>query len=1295
MAYSTARTIDTQQHCLLANGSYSVMVDATGAGFSRWRELAVTRWREDPTSNPWGTYLLLRDEENGAVWSVTQQPFGTRTPDDAVDFVPGRASFSRRHHSVHSVLEIAVAAAADVELRRLIVSNHGDHTRTLSLTTYTELVLGPIGADNAHPAFSKLFVQTAWDATHALLLATRRRRDDSTAQIWAAHALQVLGRPVDGGCSYETDRACWLGRERTLRDAQAMRPGMQLGNTTGCVLDPVFSLRQHFTLAPRESVTLLLWTRVADSRDGALALATQLADGDAATQLFAAARQYATALQTRADMDEALATRSTHWLGALLSNDPTQRAPAADLAYGHGGAPTLWAAGISGDRPIALVSVRDPEALTSVRDLLRAQRYWQQQHFAVDVVVLIRATGSPADAVPAALAPLLDQQHALLTQDAKAPRAELFVLREDAIDAGLCAGLLTVARVVLDPGIAPPARTAHAPVPDTATVMQTPIRATEVAGAAAAAPATTVEFANGCGGFVDGGRSYRVALKDDQSTPAPWINVIANPAFGFLVSAAGSGYTWSLNSQQNPLTPWPNDAVSDTPHEVLYLRDEDTGVLWSATALPIRVPGTTYTTTHGKGWTRFSHAAHDIALELTQCVPTDDSIKLSRLRLCNHSPRARHLAVTGYVEWALGANGTTPAPFVITARDDTTGALLARNPWRADFADRVAFIDLGGMQQSMSGDRRELLGALGNVAQPAALHSATPLSGRLGAGLDPCGALQTRVELPAHTELDLLFVLGDAADAASAQALITKYRHADFDAVLGAVTAQWNDVLDTVQVQTPDRALDILLNDWLLYQVTSCRLWARTAGYQASGAYGFRDQLQDVMALCVTRPDLAREHLLRAAGRQFAEGDVQHWWLPPNGQGIRTRISDDRIWLGYVATHYVTVTGDSAVLDETRPFLTGPAIADDATDAFFRPGAGSEAISVYEHCARGLDSSLTRGTHGLPLIGTGDWNDGMNNVGAQGRGESSWLGWLLLATIAALAPHASQRGERERVQRWLDYAAALRVALEQAWDGQWYRRGYYDDGTPLGSSASQECWIDTIAQSWSLLTGGPHPPRAAQAMAAVDRLLVDHPHQLARLFTPPFDHATENPGYIKGYPPGVRENGGQYTHGATWSIFAWAQLGDGERAADMFNMLNPIRHGDRAQAVQRYKVEPYVACADVYSVAPHIGRGGWTWYTGSAAWLYRAGLEALLGFQLRGDHLRLAPCIPKAWPGFTLTYRHRGRQHVTPYMIQVENPHGVCAGVTRITLDGKTLQPQADVALADDGATHTLQVTLG
>src|ERR1700674_4291848 len=1285
--------IATRRLCLLSNGAYSVMLSDPGPRFSRWRDLSVTRWREDVTRDHWGSYLLLRDEDSGAVWSATRQPFSAAAQDVAVNFSAGRAEFVRRDGALVSALEIAVAGDADTELRRLTLSNPSDEPRTLSLTSYTELVLGPVGADNAHPVFSKMFVQTAWDARHGLLLATRRRRANSEPEVWAVHALQVEGQPVDDTLQYETDRARFLGRCRTLRDAQAMQPGTALSNTTGCVLDPVFSLRQRVTVAPGASVRLLLWTRLADSREGALALTAQLDNANAAEQLFASAARYAAAELTRLGIDAAQDARFAHWLVGLLISDPRQRAAPEVLARGRGGSPRLWAAGISGDRPIMLLRLDNQADLPRAQELLLAQNDWRSKRLSVDVVLLDTATGADGDALHSALEALVSTQQAQLKADTAAVKAELFALRDSAINDDLRNGLITPARVLLDG--AEPARAANAPTPVTPRPPAT-IRASIPASATSTRTAGKLEFANGIGGFSRAGRAYQIHLDGERCTPAPWVNVIANPVFGFLVSAEGGGYVWSLNSQQNPITPWPNDPVSDSPHEVLYLRDEASGALWSATALPIRVIGAKYSTTHGKGWSRFSNDAHGIDLELTLCVPTADPLKLSRLHLCNRSARTRHLSITSYVEWALGANGTTPAPFVITSRDEQTGALFARNPWRSDFGGHVAFVDLAGQQHSMSGDRSEFLGSLGAVDRPVALRDNTPLSGRLGGALDPCGALQTRIELAPHTQIDLVFLLGDAASETEARALIAKYRMTDIEQVLAEVAAQWNDLLDTVQVRTPDRAMDIMLNDWLLYQVLSCRVWARTAYYQASGAYGFRDQLQDVMALCVSRPDLAREHLLRAAGRQFVEGDVQHWWLPPGGQGMRTRISDDRSWLAYVATHYVGVTGDAAVLDEVLPFLSGQAIADGATDAFFQPTESDQKGSVYEHCARALDSSLTRGVHGLPLIETGDWNDGMNAVGEQGRGESSWLGWFLLATITAFAPYAEQRGETERAKCWRDYAASMRDALEQAWDGQWYRRGYYDDGTPLGSHESEECRIDTIAQSWSVMAGAANPQHAAQAMASVDRLLVDHQHQIARLFTPPFDHSTENPGYIKGYPPGVRENGGQYTHGATWSIFAWARLGAGDRAGALFDLLNPTHHCDSAEAVTRYKVEPYVSCADVYSVAPHIGRGGWTWYSGSAAWLYRAGFEAVLGFQLCGDQLRIDPCIPKHWPGFQLTYQHRGQQHViTRYEITVENPGHVCHGLTRVELDGEALAATDAIALADDGQTHSLRVVLG
>ena len=728
-----------------------------------------------------------------------------------------------------------------------------------------------------------------------------------------------------------------------------------------------------------------------------------------------------------------------------------------------------------------------------------------------------------------------------------------------------------------------------------------------------------LQFFNGLGGFSPDGREYVTVLGPGQSTPAPWINVVSNPSFGFQVAVEGGGYTWSQNSRDNQLTPWSNDPVSDRPGEVLYVRDLDSGDLWTPTALPIRLEQAPYIVRHGRGYSRFEVVAQGIALELLQYVPLADSIKISRLTIRNISDRPRRLSVTAFAEWVLGLSRGASAPTVVTEHDAATGAIFARNPWNMHHGGRVAFADLGGRQTAWTADRGEFIGRNCTIDNPAALSAAIPLSQRVGAGLDPCAALQTTVELERDGTTEVVFFLGQAGDAAEARALIERYRAADLDAVHREVTGYWEETLGAVQVKTPDRAMDILLNGPLLYQTLACRYWARSAFYQASGAYGFRDQLQDVMSLAVARPELAREHILRAAARQFVEGDFQHWWFPPAGQGVRTRISDDRAWLATVAAHYIETTGDAAILDEKVPFLDGPALKPGEHDLYFQPSQADEAATLYEHCARGLDLSLETGVHGLPLMGTGDWNDGMNRVGEAGHGESVWLGWFFHGALTAFAPVASARNEPARAKAWKAHAEALARALDrEGWDGDWYRRGYYDDGTPLGSAESQECRIDSIAQSWAAMSGAGDRARAVQAMAALDRDLVHRGDRLALLFTPPFDKTALDPGYIKGYPPGIRENGGQYTHAAAWSIMGFAALGQGDKAAELFALVNPINHTSTRAGVLRYKVEPYVVAADVYSVAPHVGRGGWTWYTGSAGWLYRAGIEAILGLRIKG-----------------------------------------------------------------------------
>jgi cyclic beta-1,2-glucan synthetase len=676
-------------------------------------------------------------------------------------------------------------------------------------------------------------------------------------------------------------------------------------------------------------------------------------------------------------------------------------------------------------------------------------------------------------------------------------------------------------------------------------------------------------------------------------------------------------------------------------------------------------------------------------------VPLDSTVKISRLTVRNVSDRRRRLSVTAYAEWVLGTSREASAPFVATEIDASTGALLARNVW-AGAGSPVAFADLGGRQQSWTGDRREFIGRNGSLHAPAAIVAGRALSGAVGGGLDPCAALQSSIELAPGQAVEVVWLLGEAATSAEATALVAKWRTADLAAELATVRRFWADLLGAVTVRTPDASFDMLMNGWLTYQTLACRVWARAGFYQASGAYGFRDQLQDGLALTLAAPELTREHLLRAAARQFVEGDVQHWWLPATGDGVRTRISDDRAWLCYCVAEYVAATGDHAVLDERVPFLDGPPLRPGEADRFFLPSITSERATLFEHCALALDQSLAVGAHGLPLIGTGDWNDGMNRVGAEGRGESVWLGWFLHASLSRMALLADGRGEKLRAARWRTHAVALADALERdGWDGEWYRRGYYDDGTALGSVASTECRVDAIAQSWAVLSGAAPPERARRAMAAVDTLLVRRGAGLAVLFAPPFDRAPADPGYVKAYPPGIRENGGQYTHAAAWSVMAFAQLGDGDKAAEIFAMLNPVVRARTQAEALRYLVEPYAVAADVYSESPHEGRGGWTWYTGSASWLYRAGLESMLGCRVRGATLELDPCVPRSWPRFEVRLRRGASRHE----IAVENPTASRRGIVALWLDDEPLpftrgQP-ARVPLVDDGATHRVRVLLG
>jgi len=1275
---------------LLSNGRYAVMLTAAGAGYSRWRDIAVTRWREDTTRDNWGSFVFLRNTQSGYVWSAGAQPIGFDAEDDEVVFGEDHAEFTRRDGVLTTTTEILVSGEDDGEVRRVSLANSGRRTREVEFTSYAEVVLTTPAADNAHPAFAKMFVQTEYLAEFGALIATRRPRSRDEPQVWAAHFAVVEGEIV-ADPQYESDRARFLGRGRTVGTAAAIVDGRPLSNTAGTVLDPVFSLRLRVAVPPGKVARVAFWTVVASSRGELLTLIDKHHDRNAFDRARTLAWTQAQVQLRHLDIEAEEAADFQRLAAPILYADPRFRVPSDAIVRGAGSQSGLWPHGISGDLPIVLLRIDDVEDIAQVHQLLRAHEYWRMKRLGVDLVIVNERASSYMQDLQIAIETAVRSSQSRPRFGEELAQGSVTTLRADLMSIDARALLQSVARVVL--------HARRGPLADQlASLPQLPIRPppvrrqkhlTPVPPSTATPP--DLEFFNGLGGFDKDGREYVTILEAGHMTPAPWVNVIANPNFGFQVAAEGSGYTWAENSHENQLTPWSNDPVTDRTGEAIYVRDEETSDMWCATAQPAN-DGGTYVARHGHGYSRFEHRANGIALELLQYVPLADPIKISRLTLRNLSGRHRRLSVTAYAEWVLGEYRGVSGPYIATEIDGATGAMLARNPWSIVFPGRVAFADLSGRQTAWTADRTEFLGQGGGLAAPAALAGKIPLSGKTGAGLDPCAALQRVVEIGAGETVEIVSFLGQCGSAEDVRLLIARYREIDLDAVLAEVTDHWNSLLGSVQVKTPDRAMDIMLNGWLLYQTLACRIWARSAFYQASGAYGFRDQLQDGMALSFAMPDETRRHLLRAAARQFVEGDVQHWWLPYSGRGVRTRISDDRVWLAFATATYIASSGDAAILDEAVPFLEGPLLSPGQADAFFQPMVANISASLFEHCARGLDQCLSlTGEHGLPLMGTGDWNDGMNKVGEGGKGESVWLGWLLVRTIEIFAPLAEGR-DVDRAGRWRAHAASVREALERdAWDGEWYRRATYDDGTWLGSKKNRECRIDSIAQSWAVLSGAADPARAATAMASLEKRLIRRDDGLALLFSPPFDKTPRDPGYIRSYPPGLRENGGQYSHAAMWAVLAFAKLGEGEKAAGLLALLNPINHARTPEQVERYKVEPFVIAADVYSVAPHVGRGGWTWYTGSAGWMYRAGVEGILGIRREGAFLVVDPCIPAVWPGFEAAV-NAGSTH---YKIRVEAPSHRCRGISRATLDGAPVPcSEGCVRVALDGGTHDLLISI-
>ncbi len=1329
--FSNPDTLIPEVH-LLSNGRYHVMATNAGGGYTRWRDLAVTRWREDRTADNWGTFVYLRDSDNGRYWSTTYQPTLRKAEHYEAIFGQARAEYRLRDQSIEAHTEISVSPEDDVEIRRIKLSNLTSRTRRIEVTSYAEVVLALLSADLAHRSFSNLFVQTEILADRQAILCTRRRRTPGESVPWMFHLVVAPGARVSES-SYETDRAKFIGRGRTAANPIAfdsndfqIKRSNPLSNTEGSVLDPIVAIRRTVTLPPDDSATLQIISGVADTREEALALLDKYCDRHFVDRAFEMAWFQSQEVLRRINASESEAQIFGRLASAVIYANPILRASASLIARNQLGQSGLWRFGVSGDLPIVLVRISDISRIDLVKQALQAHYYWRMKGLVVDLIIF-------NDNFSGYRAVLHDQIMGLINTGPDAQITDkpggVFLRRAEELSEEARVLFQTVARVVFTDTAGTLLEQAVRRLSEDRVMDRLPERIVDNSESwlkfaeATQQPLPVNEriFCNGLGGFTPDGREYVITLEPGQNTPAPWVNVIASPHIGTVVSESGGTYTWVENAHEFRLTPWHNDPLSDSSGEAMYIRDEETGKFWSPTPLPAHGKSG-YVCRHGFGYSVFEHTENDIASEMFTYVAMDAAVKFVVVKLRNHSKYTRQISLTGYWELVLGELRHANMMHIVTETDPHTGAVFARNAYGKECANRIVFahtnvLRSGHSQRSdteineprltVTGSRNEFIGRNGTLAKPAAMRRKR-LSGKTGAALDPCAAIQSQFELQSGQEREVVFVFGAAKSVEEAQHFIHRFAGpVGARQALESVWEHWNRTLGMVQVETPDPALSLLTNGWLIYQTLSCRLWGRSGYYQSGGAYGFRDQLQDTMALMHAAPWLAREQLIRCAERQFPQGDVQHWWHPPNGQGVRTHFSDDYLWLAYATCRYVLATGDTGVLNESVHFLEGRELAPDEEAYYDQPQRSATAVSLYEHCVRSIKYGLRFGEHHLPLMGCGDWNDGMNLVGQHGKGESVWLAWFLYDNLKQFADLARNHGDEAFAAVCTLQSSLLLSNIEtNAWDGAWYRRAYFDDGTPLGSSANAECQIDSISQSWAVISKGGDATRVQQAMAEVDKRLVLRDEKLIQLLTPPFDTSDLEPGYIKGYVPGVRENGGQYTHAAIWTTMAFAMMGDKVRAWELFDMLNPVNHGSTQADIECYKVEPYVMCADIYGAAPHTGRGGWTWYTGAAGWMYRLITETLLGIHLEvrqeGAYLRITPCIPAHWDMYKIHYHYRGTlYHITVNCMGEKSEH-----IIRVTLDGEVLnedfsdsihtasRPRDAIPLVDDHQEHYVEVDL-
>lgn len=1281
---------------ILSNGSYSTMITQTGSGYSKKDDMTVYRWKGDSTTDSTGMFFYIKNLNSNDYWSATYEPCKETPDNSSIEFTIDKANFKRKDGSVETSYEVSLSPEDNVEIRKITLKNTGEKERTIEITSYLEVTLQSFEGDAVHPSFSNLFISTEYDEETHSLIGNRRPRAKGARVPYIVHTISGEDN-IEGALTYETSRINFIGRDRDLKSPKVMDNDAPLQNTTGIVLDPIMSIRARVRLEAGEEKEIYYITAVGDSKEQVIDLAKKYKAIKKIEKEISAAN-YANQLELK-------------YIGIKSAQANIYQSLASYILFLHSGRKNreeyikninmsqenLWAYGISGDLPIVMLLVENEDDLSLVRQVVNMHYYWKTKGLKVDLIIYNEEEVSYEEPLQKSIGDVIRNSR---ERDNINKTAGIFIHNKATMGEDIKNFIVGIARLYINSTNGtlikqineletnePQSYIRHKELYNekrvNVNVIEEDVDCSNITSEGEVSSNNfetfkvnkkrtydfderNLDFFNGYGGFNPKDKSYVIRLKNYENTPAPWINVISNEDFGFHISEAGASYTWCGNSRENKITPWSNDWVMDPLGEALYIRDDKTGTYFSITPKPVR-DGGEYIIEHSFGYSTFKHTAYNISGELKAFCPKGEKVKLYKVTVENLSNQNKELTLFYYAQLVLGVYNYGSAKNISTyiQRD----YIWSQNPYSKYFGKLKAYLSMqGGEEQSFTGDRKEFIGIGEDLSTPLALHKDS-LSNSAGAIFDPCLASSVKIKLLPGEKKEIVVMLGQEENLELIQEKINKYRNIEnVDKALDNVKGYWANFLGNIQVKTPDPSMDYLLNGWLMYQTLSCRYLSRTAFYQSGGAYGFRDQLQDSMSIGILNPKITRDQILRSASRQYVEGDVQHWWHPVVNSGIRTRFSDDLLWLPYVTIEYIKSTGDYDILYEKAPYLEDEPLRDGEDERYTIVNQSTKEGTIYEHCLKAIDRGLNFGAHNIPLMGSGDWNDGMSTVGNEGKGESVWLGWFLYKILDGFKDICEHMKDDEKKQRYIAFQDFIRENQEKnAWDGGWYRRAYFDDGTPLGSIQNDECKIDSLAQSWSIISGAGKRERVEEAMEAVDRYLVSKDKGLIMLLAPPFDKSNLEPGYIKGYVAGVRENGGQYTHAAVWVILALTKLGLGDKACKYYNMINPINHTNTELQARNYKVEPYVMAADVYIKEPHGGRGGWSWYTGASGWMYKVGLEDILGVKkVEGKGYKIKPCIPDTWNEYEISIRDEEGQ----YNIKVKRGDEKGITINGVPLDG-------------------------